>query len=381
MEEVIKTKVSKEIVRGETRDMAARIKDAAWESDEEFTKIIVDYREKSKEDNKETVWLEIYRDLKAGKEHSKYSNVDFAVINDVIAKNLGVGISTVERFSKGRPSKRSDFIKLCVLCKVTLKDTNLLLKRIGFKELYGRDIDDCIFMYMLAADTCTKSVYKRFDEIKKDITGRMGKTADNAVSSVPTATVSLEEQLLESFSSYESFCSFVSSAKNAFATANERVLKEIRSRVDERGLDAVDFRNSTFRNKYNKVVEKTSAVNREFLIQLGIHLCYDSIDINELLESCGYLNLFSKDMLESCIFYVLEVISLVLNDCYDNEENSLKYQMKAKIIKDGIERNGYACVVAEMLEEIFEKDEVNQLFGKEIDNVRTKNFLGKLRNK
>lgn len=367
--------------RGETLDMFARIKDAAWESDEDFTKIIVDYREKSKEERIETIWLEIYRELKKDKDESEYSNADFVVINDVIAANLGVGISTVERFSKGRPSKRSDFIKFCILCKVTLEDTNKLLKRIGFKELYGRDIDDCIFMYMLDADNSTKTVYKRFDELKKDITRCMKETATNTVSSESTATVNLLEKLLESFSSYERFCSFLCSNKNAFATANERVLCEIRRRVDEKGMDAVDFTNKTFRNKYNKVVEKTAAVNREFLIQLGIHLGYDSVEINELLESCGFLYLFSKDMLESCICYVLEVISLVLNGSYAEDENSLAYMMKSKIIKDGIETDGYAHVVAEMLEEIFAKDEIKQLFGKEIDNVRTKNFLGKLRNK
>ncbi len=366
--------------RGETLDMFARIKDAAWESVEDFMEIIVAYRKKSKEEKNDTEWIKIYKDLKK-KEGSEYSRADFAVINDVIKNNLGVGISTVERFSKGRPTKRSHFIMLCILCKVTLEDTNKLLKRIGFKELYGRDIDDCIYMYMLATDDSTKSVYKRFDEIKKDVTCRMEESSQIVAVANSTATVNLEEMLYASLSSYETFCNFLCCMKKEFASVNERILTEIRNRVDAKGMDAVDFRNSTFRNKYNKVVEKTASFDRDFLIQLGIHLDYDCIEINEFLEDCGFQTLFSKDMLDSCICYVLEVISLIVNGCYGEEERSMAEKMREKLIIDNINNGGYANVVAEMLEEIFEREEIKKIFGKEIDNIRTKNFLEKIKNK
>ncbi|MBR3835961.1 MAG: hypothetical protein IKJ69_04135 [Clostridia bacterium] len=365
--------------RGETSDMYLEIKDAAWESIEVFEKLIGEYRKKSREMNTETEWDKIYKGLK-DKHNSPWSHVDSYITNETIMKNLGVGKSTVERFKSRCPAKRSQFIMLCILYKVSLEDTNTLLKRIGFDDLFCRDVDDCIYTYMIINNDDSDLVYKRFENIKKDIICRISETEHMAATDIDTAVV-LHKKLNDSVSSYDSFCDFVCYFKKALDFENAKVIRNIKNRINEKDLNAVDFRNSTFKHQYDRVVENKATVNREFLILLGIHLGYNADEINAMLTDLGYLKLFSKDMLESCLCYVLEFIDLVCNKYYDSRERTDTELMRDKIIEDNLDRYGYAHVVSCMLEDLFDREEIKKLFSKDIETVRTQMFVDKLRNK
>lgn len=246
----------------------------------------------------------------------KYTKKKFAELCDVTRLS-------VDKWCNGSiPKKREQFIKIGLAAGYDLEQMNHLLTRYGqYPGLYSKSLEDCIAIFVINQKYGEEALEKYqyiLDELKKKF------DPVNDEDSEDVSTARFDEKLskvqdkddLESFiaenltifsRAYHNFYAFVMS----FFYSNEKLYA---SNINELAMG--QEWSSSLRSCVSAIRQKKWIPTRNKVISLGLHLGLDRDGINDMLSYAHMEPLYSRNLFESVIIYILENASLnLIPDC------------------------------------------------------------------
>lgn len=244
------------------------------------------------------------------------------------------------------PKNRNMFIKLAFGLNYDVKQTNKLLTRYGkYSELYAKDINDAIIIYVLNnrmknttdekySYANLKKWHDKFNDIRKNYVPEEDAGFQYKTIGVYTSIISIEDD--------ERFEKYIYENKKIFLNSYKSLYNYISDFIRIRTQELEDVFDSDPGNRYSwhrivveKGLDKTYEKmlsdlknhgilpKREQLIGLGIHLNMVETDINNMLTLAHMEELCARDKLESLLLYILR--NAVMSDPDLELNNAYKY--------------------------------------------------------
>ncbi len=361
-------------------------------------------------------WQELYPQFK-----EQFENERPRIFKKDIEKGLGCSESTVTRFNRAAPAKRSNLIGLCIMYKQGFENTRDIIKRCEFRDFSPADLGDCIYTYIICNNNEHRTPKATFVRIKNILESKIAEAeasekliesdkyilpdgkvvCRNRAFRVPLVEVErLGAELKASLDSFDSFCDFVVRNRAYLGREDDRIVRRMKkmvSKAENPNTDASQsfanslFKNESFREKFYRVIEGRVPVTRDFIILLCLHLGMGREDIDKILQKSGYSILFRKDLLDLIIIYITEwlyvkaprIFTDDLSEYYETvaveeetPEQKEKREMEAKIIYDKVMAQGYTNYINEKMERILSMDTIVNTYGgddvmKDIETFRS----------
>lgn len=232
---------------------------------------------------------------------------------------------TVDKWCKGSvPKNREAFLRIGLAANLTVDQMNQLLMRYGqYPALYSKSLEDCICIFTLSHNE-KQDALERFLHIKSRIAEKF--LPEPGAEDLNISTVKFDRQLsdvdstdvLEQFIaeniymfsfSYHRFYAYVKMflAANDFAFAGN-----VSDMAKTQGWS------SSLRQCVSAIYQNKWYPTRNKIISLGLHLCMDHEQVNEMLALAHMEPLCAKNIFESVIIFILE--DAAINDILDPVE-------------------------------------------------------------
>ncbi len=240
------------------------------------------------------------------------------------AQRCGVSRVTIDKWCKGSiPKNRETFLRIGMAANLTVEQVNQLLMRHGqYPGLYSKSLEDCICIFVLEHNE-KQDALEQFRYIRDRISEKLIPDSvpigdnvstvkfDRLLSGVESRDV-LEEFIADNifvFSfSYHKFYAYV----KMFLSANDYgYAGNVFELAETQGWS------SSLRQCVSAIRQNKWYPTRNKIISLGLHLCMDHEQINEMLELAHMEPLCAKNIFESVIIFILE--DAALNDVLDVE--------------------------------------------------------------
>lgn len=254
-----------------------------------------------------------------------------AKINEIIAESgfnktqfadmTGVSRMSVNKWCNGAiPKNRETFLRIGMAAGYNLEKMNQLLQRYGqYPELYSKNLDDCICMYVLGrnfgSETLSKYEYI-LSKIKENIV-----MADSDNGEYFTEYVNEKISEVKSEDELEQFIAensqiFATTYHKFYAYVKMHIMVNYAASINE--LADMQEWSSSLRQCVSAIMTKKWIPTRNKIISLGIHLSMDHDQIDEMLEIAHMEPLCAKNIFESVIMFILDDASL--NNLLDEED-------------------------------------------------------------
>ena len=241
------------------------------------------------------------------------------------AQRCGVSRVTIDKWCKGSvPKNRETFLRIGLAANLTVDQMNQLLTRYGrHPALYSKTLEDCICIFTLSHNE-KQDALEQFLHIRGRIAEKF--LPQSAAEDLNISTVKFDRQLsgvdstdvLESFIaeniymfsfSYHRFYAYVKMflAANDFGFAGN-----VSDLAETQGWS------SSLRQCVSAINQSKWYPTRNKIISLGLHLCMDHEQVNEMLALAHMEPLCAKNIFESVIIFILE--DAALNDILDPVE-------------------------------------------------------------
>lgn len=241
------------------------------------------------------------------------------------AQRCGVSRVTLDKWSKGAiPRNRETFLRIGLAANLTVEQMNQMLMRHGrYPGLYSKSLEDCFCIFALNHNE-QKDALEQFNYIRGRIAEKLLPDTsaeqenistvkfDRRMAGVESADV-LESFIVENISmfsfSYHNFYAYVKMflSANDFAYAgNVSVLAETQGW------------SSSLRQCVYAIIQGKWYPTRNKIISLGLHLCMDHDQIDEMLALAHMEPLCAKNIFESVIIFILE--DAELNDILNPDD-------------------------------------------------------------
>ncbi len=282
---------------------------------------------------------------------NNYSQAKFSTL-------CGVSKTMVGKWVKGSiPQNRETFLLIGLAAKYNLEQMNTFLQRYGrYEALYSKSLEDCVCMFVISQNYGDESIAK-YKYILSKIKENIVQKGDDTVENVSTTKFDAKLSELRNESELEQFITdniaMFSYTFHKFYAYMNMCINEIYPQFATSVNNMADAQgwSSSLRKCVSKIRQKKWVPNRNKIISLGLHLCMDMEQINELLELAHMEPLCAKNIFESVIMFILEDASLnnmfdVNSDDYDPDALG-RY---AKQVLSEVELSEVASFVSELAE-------------------------------
>lgn len=246
---------------------------------------------------------------------------DFPGSDTKFSTLCGVSKMTVSKWRKGAvPRNRETFLRIGLVADYSVNEINNLLNRYGnYPGLYSKNITDCICIYSINNYSGEEKIQK-FNEIYDNIKGLVSN--DHSFSDGPETTVFDEK--LSNVRDLNSLELFVKENASVFATEYNRFNAYVKMLIQENYIYNENNESNLAVSKSinemaiaqgwsSSLITCVSEINqgkcfpeRNMIISLGIHLSLTHEQIDNMLVLAHMEPLFSKNIFESVIMYILD---------------------------------------------------------------------------
>jgi DNA-binding transcriptional regulator YiaG len=234
---------------------------------------------------------------------SGYTKKDFAEI-------AGVSRVTVHDWCNGSvPQGRERFIKIGLAAMYGEEKMNRLLQRFGgYQGLYSKSLSDCVCLYVLRHSygrDAAAMYHKILANIRQNLLkGDEGESMETVEMDEKLSNVKNESELEQ----------FINDNTATFATAYHRFYTYVTAHVRQNfnyecknilSMSEVQGWSSSLRQSVYAIGRHEWIPTRNKIISLGMHLCMDRSEIDEMLKLAHMEPLCAKNAFESVIIYIL----------------------------------------------------------------------------
>ena len=237
---------------------------------------------------------------------SKFTKSSFAQL-------CGVSRVTIDKWCKGAiPKNRETFLRIGMAANLTVEKMNLLLRRYGqYPGLYSKSLEDCICLFVLGHNE-KKDALQQFRYIHGRISEKLIPGSSPPCDNVSTVKFDrllsgidsrdlLEEFIADNISMFSySYHKFYAYVKMFLSANNYGLAGNVFELAETQGWS------SSLRQCVSAIRQKKWYPTRNKIISLGLHLCMDHEQINEMLELAHMEPLCAKNLFESVIIFILE---------------------------------------------------------------------------
>lgn len=234
------------------------------------------------------------------------------------------------------PRKRESFIRVGMIAGYDVDTMNRFLKRYGrYPELYIKNMEDCICMYVL--ENYRETSLEKYDYILKSISDVGVVSGDSEKDNVSTAKFESKlsevhgEDELEKFitenravfaSAYSKFYSFVKlSIRDKMERYNTKHLVELE---DAEGWP------SYLRSCVSGINTNKWQPERNVVISIGLYLDMEKDEINYMLELAHMDPLCARNVFESAIIFAVENAVLSRNEDEESWDDESAYLIEIR---------------------------------------------------
>lgn len=252
------------------------------------------------------------------------------------AQKTGFSKNTVKKWcTEGKkPQNRDDFIKIAFGVNMNLEETNKLLKKYGsYAELYPKDLNDAIIIYLLnrrqgdydnpqfsyaSIEQWTNRLASIREEIIESQKRRLERLSNRTTVQTTLAFNTIkaidndkdfEMYILQNksvfFSTYDKLILFIDDfigmqkEKHAHLHDEDEPSYSLHALAQQKGLNKT-LENAVSMLKQNRILPK-----RHQLITLGILLNMTEQDLNHMLNLANMLPLYPRDQIDALMIYLL----------------------------------------------------------------------------
>lgn len=252
------------------------------------------------------------------------------------AQQTGFSKNTIKKWciEGKKPQNRDDFIKIAFGVNMSLEETNVLLQKYGsYAELYPKDLNDAIIIYLLNRrqsdfDNSQFSYASielwtnRLASIREEIIQSQKRRIEQILNS-STVQTTLAFHTIKAIDNDKDFETFILQNKSVFFSTYDKLIcfiddftgmqKEKHSQLhdeDEPGysLHALAQQkglNKTLENAISMLKQNRILPKRHQLITLGVLLNMTEQDINLMLNLANMLPLYPRDQIDALMIYLL----------------------------------------------------------------------------
>ena len=238
------------------------------------------------------------------------------------ASLCGVSRVSIDKWCKGAiPRNRETFLRIGLAANLDTAQMNLLLQRYGrYPALYSKSLEDCICLYVLSHNE-QKDALQQFHYIRERIAEKLLPDTRDGEN---ISTVKFDEKLSD-IQSRDMLEQFIADNTHVFSFSYHKLYAYIKM-----FLSANDFCyagnvfelaetqgwSSSLRQCVSAIRQNKWYPTRNKIISLGLHLCMDHDQIDEMLKLAHMEPLCAKNIFESVIMFILDDAELngILDD-------------------------------------------------------------------
>lgn len=252
------------------------------------------------------------------------------------AQQTGFSKNTIKKWciEGKKPQNRDDFIKIAFGVNMSLEETNVLLQKYGsYAELYPKDLNDAIIIYLLNrrqsdfdnpqfSYASIELWTNRLASIREEIIQSQKRRIEQILNS-STVQTTLAFHTIKAIDNDKDFETYILQNKSVFFSTYDKLIrfiddftgmqKEKHSQLhdeDEPGysLHALAQQkglNKTLENAISMLKQNRILPKRHQLITLGVLLNMTEQDINLMLNLANMLPLYPRDQIDALMIYLL----------------------------------------------------------------------------
>ena len=252
------------------------------------------------------------------------------------AQQTGFSKNTIKKWcvEGKKPQNRDDFIKIAFGINMNLEETNVLLQKYGsYAELYPKDLNDAIIIYLLNrrqsdfdnpqfSYASIELWTNRLASIREEIIQSQKRRIEQ-ISNSSNVQTTLALHTIKAIDNDEDFETYILQNKSVFFSTYDKLIcfiddfmgmqKEKHSQLhdeDEPGysLHALAQQkglNKTLENAISMLKQNRILPKRHQLITLGVLLNMTEQDINFMLNLANMLPLYPRDQIDALMIYLL----------------------------------------------------------------------------
>ena len=237
------------------------------------------------------------------------------------ARLCDVSKMTVSKWRNGAvPRNRDTFIRIGLAADYNIADMNELLNRYGnYSGLYSKNISDCICIFVLNKYSGEEKV-----SMYNEILNRFSEAVNNENTYTKfMVTAVFDEKLAEVKNKYE-LEAFINQYADVFKTEYKSFYVYVKLLINENyiyhsdnasnlavskdveEMAAAQGWTASLKKCVSEIYNETWIPNRNMIISLGIHLSMTHEQIDNMLKMVHMEPLYSKNIFESVIMYILD---------------------------------------------------------------------------
>lgn len=252
------------------------------------------------------------------------------------AQQTGFSKNTIKKWciEGKKPQNRDDFIKIAFGVNMNLEETNVLLQKYGsYAELYPKDLNDAIIIYLLNrrqsdfdnpqfSYASIELWTNRLASIREEIIQSQKRRIEQ-ISNSSNVQTTLALHTIKAIDNDKDFETYILQNKSVFFSTYDKLIcfiddfmgmqKEKHSQLhdeDEPGysLHALAQQkglNKTLENAISMLKQNRILPKRHQLITLGVLLNMTEQDINLMLNLANMLPLYPRDQIDALMIYLL----------------------------------------------------------------------------
>lgn len=240
------------------------------------------------------------------------------------AAACGVSRVAIDKWCKGSiPKSRETFLRIGLAANLTEEEMNRLLQRYGqYPGLYSKSLEDCICMFVLRHNE-GRDALNQFEYIRNRITEKLIPGQENEGQNITTVKF---DKLLMDVGSQDVLENFIAENISVFSYSYHKFYAYVKMNleVENGGVGSVNEMaiaqgwTSSLRQCVSAIRQNKWYPTRNKIISLGLHLCMDREQVDQMLEFAHMEPLYPKNIFESVILFILEN-GLECEELYDKD--------------------------------------------------------------
>lgn len=261
-------------------------------------------------------WSQYFQELL---QTSGYTKSKFATL-------CGVSRVSIDKWCKGSiPRNRETFLRIGLAANLEPEQMNLLLQRYGrYPALYSKSLEDCICLYVLSHNEKLDAL-QQFAYIQSRIAEKLLPETQDGEN---ISTVRFDKKLSD-IHDQDTLEQFIADNTYMFSFSYHKLYAYIKMflSANDYGYAGNVFElaetqgwSSSLRQCVSAIRQNKWYPTRNKIISLGLHLCMDHEQIDEMLQLAHMEPLCAKNIFESVIMFVLDDAELngILDDSGDD---------------------------------------------------------------
>lgn len=226
------------------------------------------------------------------------------------AELCGVSRVSVDKWCKGAlPKNRETFLRIALAANYDIENTNQLLQRYGrYPALYSKSLEDCICIFVINSHFKEEEKIQKYQYILNRIQEQI--TKSNSGETQDITTEKFEDRLL-TMDTEDKLEQFIAENIAIFSMAYHKFYAYVKFYIEVNGLSSqVQFWPSSLRQCVYAIRQNKWYPTRNNIIILGLYLCMDHEQVDEMLQLAHMEPLCAKNIIESVLIFILEDASL-----------------------------------------------------------------------